>query len=263
VSDLSTVETNTLVALEKVIEKGKGMVIEVANALRKIRDGKLYRGSHKTFKAYCEERFDFTPQYALQICKSAEVIEEIQKSETIVSLLPTNEAQARPLSRLPKEEQAPAWKEAVDRSKGKPTAKVVEQVVEERTAGECPKGGKHKFDDEACEKCCEPKPTKADKRTEFAFGANAKDGEEPKPPKNGSAVPAFNDKAIDDIVGRFVRSVDVHYDAMLDLYERRFAELGGNSKAFNDAKGALQGARNRTHDAANSAFKSFKAWKGT
>jgi hypothetical protein len=45
---------------------------------------------------------------------------------------PANEAQARPLASLPKEERSEAWGEALERSNGKPTAKVVEQVVRER-----------------------------------------------------------------------------------------------------------------------------------
>lgn len=107
--------TKTLSDHESVIERGLQSFVEVGNALSLIRDGKMYREFHKTFADYCDDRWGWTQQYATQICRSAETVKVIGKSETMVSL-PATERQARPLTKLPADEQAEAWEEVVAES---------------------------------------------------------------------------------------------------------------------------------------------------
>lgn len=126
---LTVVETAKLENLEVVVAGGLKSFVEVGRALLQIRDDRLYRATHMVFEEYCQERWDMSRQRASQLIGAAGVVDAVS---TIVDTVPTNEAQVRPLTKLPEEERAAAWKEAVKVSKGKPTAAVVAQVVASR-----------------------------------------------------------------------------------------------------------------------------------
>lgn len=126
---LTSAEQNRLHEFESTIERGLQTFYEVGYALAEIREQRLYRATYDTFEDYCRERWQMRRDYANKLISASEVMGNLN---TIVSK-PANEAQTRPLAKLPPEEQAPAWEEAVERSGGKPTARVVEQVVQERT----------------------------------------------------------------------------------------------------------------------------------
>lgn len=126
---LTIVERAKLENHETVIANGLQSFVDVGRALMAIRDERLYRATFSTFEDYCQERWSFTQQYATQLCRSSAVVLRIEQSETTVSA-PENERQARPLTRLPKSEQADAWQEAVETSPdGKVTAAHVERIV--------------------------------------------------------------------------------------------------------------------------------------
>lgn len=131
---MTTTERATLQAFEGVIEKGLASFVEVGNALMRIRDSRLYRGTHETFEAYCAERWGMSDIHARRLVNAASVVETIP----IGMPKPATESQARPLTKLPPEEQAEAWQEAVETAPkgddGEPviTAKHVESVVRER-----------------------------------------------------------------------------------------------------------------------------------
>lgn len=130
---LSPVETAKLENLESIIDGGLKSFVEVGRALLEIRDGRLYRTTHMTFEDYCQERWDMTRQHANHLVAAAVVVDNL---ETTVSK-PENERQVRPLTRLPEDERASAWKEAVASApNGKPTAAIVEQVVASRLPDE-------------------------------------------------------------------------------------------------------------------------------
>ena len=74
-----------------------------------IRDKRLYRQSHDTFEAYCQERWKMARNYANKLISASEVVSNLG---TVVPTLPSNEAQVRPLTKLPPEQQAPAWQRA-------------------------------------------------------------------------------------------------------------------------------------------------------
>lgn len=131
---MTTTERATLQAFEGVIEKGLASFVEVGNALMRIRDSRLYRGTHETFEAYCAERWGMSDIHARRLVNAASVVETIP----IGMPKPANESQARPLTKLPPEEQAEAWQDAVETAPkdddGEPiiTAQHVENVVRER-----------------------------------------------------------------------------------------------------------------------------------
>jgi len=127
-TDLTTTERRDLRKHEQTIERGLVTFQEVGAALLAIRDAKLYRDEYETFADYCEDRWSFTASRARQLIAAAKTAERV---ESVTNVTLDNEAQARELSRLPEEQQAEAWTEAVERSDGEPTAKVVRDVVEE------------------------------------------------------------------------------------------------------------------------------------
>lgn len=115
-----------LAHMEGIIERGLTTFVEVGRSLMAIRDERLYRESHATFETYCKERWGWSHRHANRTIEAAEV------AHLLGPIGPTNEAQARelaPLMRENPEAVAGAWQEAVERSEGHPTAAVVQEVV--------------------------------------------------------------------------------------------------------------------------------------
>lgn len=124
---LMSKEVHLLERCEAVIERGLKTFVEVGKALMEIRDRRLYRDTHETFQDYCKERWGMDRQRAYQLIKASTVAENVNKCLQI----PANEGQARELGKLPDEQQAEAWEEAIERTDGKPTAAAVAEVVDE------------------------------------------------------------------------------------------------------------------------------------
>lgn len=104
---------------------------KIGSALRKMRDGKLYRSSHKTFEAYCFESFGIHRRHCYELIAGVKVRENLCANGA--QILPTAESQVRPLTSVSEEEQISYWNEAVDESGGKvPTRNTVKNVVEKR-----------------------------------------------------------------------------------------------------------------------------------
>lgn len=57
-------DTGRLAQLERIVEDGVEQFVAVGEALREIRDSRLYKSTHDTFSAYVEERFGFTARWA-------------------------------------------------------------------------------------------------------------------------------------------------------------------------------------------------------
>lgn len=111
--------------LEGIVERGQKSFIDVGRALREIRDRRLYDSVFGTFESYCRARFDMTPQRAGQLIQAVAAVDNL---ETIVSRLPTNEGQIRPLLALSADDQRSAWQEVIARG-SKVTAATVADVV--------------------------------------------------------------------------------------------------------------------------------------
>lgn len=122
---MMVIEQARLRECEATIEKGMATFVEVGQALAEISEKKLYRDTHKTFEAYCKERWGHNRRWAYQLIDAAGVMENVRNC----AQKPSNEAQARQLSKAPKEKQAKAWEKAT--SNGKPTAAKVAAAVAE------------------------------------------------------------------------------------------------------------------------------------
>lgn len=121
-------------------------------ALAEIRDKRLYRKWFSSFEEYCQDRLGHGRNYINRQIVAVGIIERIEQQLVPIGTnlpIPQTESQVRPLAQLPPEEQAGAWMAAVERSGGKPTAKVVEQVVRERAADP-----ELRFDPTSQQACC-------------------------------------------------------------------------------------------------------------
>lgn len=129
--DLETLlpcEIEQLEKCEETIEQGLGTFLDVGRALADIRDNRLYKATHRTFERYCKDRWDLGKAAAYHKIHAYEAVALLEsKKVTIVTknsdeekvvpigteksetILPRNEAQARPLSKLTPEQQVEAW----------------------------------------------------------------------------------------------------------------------------------------------------------
>lgn len=131
IATLTTIETERLSALETTIEQGLQTFVEVGNALMEIRDSRLYRATFGTFEEYCRERWGVSKPYATQMIQAAKTVGNLV---AIATVLPTNEAQVRPLTKLSSEQQLTVWPLVVDTApNGKITAAHVQKTVDEYT----------------------------------------------------------------------------------------------------------------------------------
>lgn len=64
----------------------------------KIRDSHLYRQSHSTFEEYCQDRWEFTANYARRLIQSSTITENIKTVP--IGTIPTSERHLRPLTQL-------------------------------------------------------------------------------------------------------------------------------------------------------------------
>lgn len=126
-------EVATFGRLEQTIAAGIKSFVEVGNALMQIRDRGLYRERHKTFEAYCQERWNLGRRQVNNLIGAADVVHDL--GSALPKIQPASVRQAVPLARLPREERAAAWQEVVETSPGrKPTGKQAEKVVARRLA---------------------------------------------------------------------------------------------------------------------------------
>lgn len=70
-----------------------------------IRDSRLYRAEFKTFEEYCKGRWEMAERTANQLIVSSNVIENIGRNCVQTEIMPANEAQTRPLTKLPPKER--------------------------------------------------------------------------------------------------------------------------------------------------------------
>ena len=98
-----------LAQLEAVIKKYRQDFYSVGKALKQIRDGRHYHKlSFKSFESYLRIRWDLGRSHAYRLIEAFCVIENLSP---IGELLPQNEAQARPLTKLDAFSQRRLWRE--------------------------------------------------------------------------------------------------------------------------------------------------------
>lgn len=124
--------TTNLTTHEATIERGLKTFVEVGQALQAIRDGKLYREQYDRFEDYCKERWGWNRDRAYKLIAAADAAGNVSQG---IHAAPESERVARPLAKLPADEQADAWEEVVtdaEEAGEKITAKRVQQVVAKR-----------------------------------------------------------------------------------------------------------------------------------
>ena len=122
-------ERRQLTELETKIDRNLKSFLTAGMALLEIKEKKLYRETHDTFGAYCRDRWDIGATHARRTILAAQVVNNL-RIEPTSSILPANERQARPLTRLSPNEQRKAWQEAVKTAlDGKITYRHVERVA--------------------------------------------------------------------------------------------------------------------------------------
>ncbi len=95
--------------LETVIAHNQECFCQIGQALKEIRDGRLYKQAlFETFEAYTRARWDIGRSQAYRLIKSYEVIRNLSP---IGDKLSVNESQVRPLAQLEPCEQRKAWKD--------------------------------------------------------------------------------------------------------------------------------------------------------
>lgn len=125
---LSKAEKSALSTAEKTIKKGWNTFVEVGKALATIRGGRLYRENYFTFEEYTRDTWQYGRAYVDRLIGAAETIEIL--TPIGVKMLPSNEAQVRPLLALPPEKRSEAWERVIfEAGEEKPTAKLVKKVA--------------------------------------------------------------------------------------------------------------------------------------
>jgi hypothetical protein len=95
--------------LESVIKKYRQDFSSVGEALKEIRDGRHYNKlSFKTFENYVTVRWDMGRSHAYRLIEAFVVIDNLSP---IGDILPRNEAQARPLTKLNLFTQKKVWRD--------------------------------------------------------------------------------------------------------------------------------------------------------
>lgn len=108
-TSLTSREQREFKRAELAIAKGLKSFLEVGMALKEIRDKRLYRQQYDTFEEYCIVRWELSRPRAYELCAASEVMTDLSANADI-GLLPENEAQARPLTRLKVvEDRQRAW----------------------------------------------------------------------------------------------------------------------------------------------------------
>lgn len=128
-NELAQNETARLKQCEKAIEKGLGTFVEVGQALLDIRDGKLYRASHKTFDAYCKERWDIGKSHAYRLIEGARTVQAIANAAG-AGLSPIGDKISEGVARELKDDPVGAASEIIDRAnKGEAPAEVAQDIA--------------------------------------------------------------------------------------------------------------------------------------
>ena len=130
--ELAADEAGRLEELEIVIAENFQGFYAVGCALAEINASRLYRQKHVTFEDYCRERFEVSRQSAYQYIEAKKTMDNLSATGGQTKLLPLNERQVRPLTRLEPDAQVEAWKEVVKSAPfdGGITAKHVSEIVD-------------------------------------------------------------------------------------------------------------------------------------
>lgn len=129
---LTSTERSDLRRLEKIVDDGLHTFIDVGNALREIRDSKLYREKWTTFEGYVEDRYDMKRAHAYRLIEAVETKDRVEKMSPIGRQI-TNERQLRELANVPESAIQTVLDKVVEKSQetGEPiTARSIKAAAE-------------------------------------------------------------------------------------------------------------------------------------
>lgn len=115
-------------------------LVEAADCLRDLRDGRLYRNTHATFEEFCRDEFALTRWTINLRVQAAEVYRNLVDAKNGVfgnselPFLPENESQVRYMVTLPEEQQPEVWARCIVEAGGKqPSTRLIRGIVTEVT----------------------------------------------------------------------------------------------------------------------------------
>jgi len=126
---LTVSERAALLECEAIIRQGRAVFVHVGHALSRIRESRLYREKYSTFEEYCLVEWEISDRYSRNLRSATDVVDVL--AEKKFPVLPASESQARPLTKLPREEWSGAWEE-VTHDGARVTASRVAEVVQRR-----------------------------------------------------------------------------------------------------------------------------------
>ena len=144
-SPLSLNERVKLSSLEGQIRDNLQAFVAVGRSLAEIRDDRLYRETHGTFEGYVRDKWDLGRAYAYRLMDAAEVVDDLvaplaeasrrRKPLRDFAAIPATESQARPMTKVDREERPEVWAQVLERAPrdadDQPviTAEIVEETV--------------------------------------------------------------------------------------------------------------------------------------
>ncbi len=129
-SPLNPEEKDLLQECEAEIDENLDAFTAVGVSLFKIKSQKLYRETHPSFEAYCNDKWGFSRFHATRLINASKVVKNLEKAHQVGAVLvPPTEACARKIADLTPDEQEAVCKE-VKNSVGerKPHAKDYENA---------------------------------------------------------------------------------------------------------------------------------------
>lgn len=141
--ELTLEEQQLRLTLERKVERA---FYEAGIALMQLRDKLLFRSTHKTFEEYCRDRFGFERRHSYRLIDAAIIVDNLSQmcpngtqnktkleKEHLnnLQILPTNERQVRPLTKLEPDQQREVWQISVEEAGGKaPSGRIVKDIVQ-------------------------------------------------------------------------------------------------------------------------------------
>jgi hypothetical protein len=125
---LSPQERATLRHCENTIHRALQTFVEAGDALKTIRNQRLYREQFSSFRAYCRARWGFEAARARQFIAAADVYRDVVD---VTAMKPINENQMRPLVRLDTGARRLVWQKVTEHADYPPTDDAIKEVIRE------------------------------------------------------------------------------------------------------------------------------------
>jgi len=141
---LSESERTRYAELNVIVKDGMSIAFKMGEALREIRDSRLYREDFTTWENYCCSVMEMSKTQADRLVKGAEVLEDLTPFGVKV---PCNESQVRQLGRLKTAVlRKEAWNATIDLHSDDITAEKIKNVVDDMLGVGSPETGTDLFE---------------------------------------------------------------------------------------------------------------------